>query len=44
MVTVEIYPFKENSQDRVGNRTSNLMISSQRLWPLDHEAGLYIKF
>ena len=35
----ESYPFKENSHSRAGNRTRNLMISSQRLWPLDHEAG-----
>ena len=39
MVTVGIYPFKEISHDRAGNRTRDLMISSQRLWPLDHEAG-----
>jgi hypothetical protein len=24
---------------RTGNRTRDLMISSQKLWPLDHEAG-----
>ena len=42
MVTVGIFPFKENSYGRAGNRTRNLMISSQRLWPLDHEAGLYV--
>ena len=29
------------SHGRAGNRTRNLMISSQRLWPLDHEAGLF---
>ena len=40
MVTAGIIPFKENSHGRTGNRTRNLMISSQRLWPLDHEAGL----
>ena len=39
MVTVEIFPFKEMSHGRAGNRTRNLMINSQRLWPLDHEAG-----
>ena len=39
MVSVGIFPFKENSHDRAGNRTRNLMISSQRLWPIDHEAG-----
>jgi len=32
-------PFRENSHGRAGNRTRDLMISSQRLWPLDHEAG-----
>jgi len=39
-VTAEILPFRENSHGRAGNRTRDLMISSQRLWPLDHEAGL----
>ena len=39
MVTVGIFSFKENSHGRAGNRTRDLMISSQRLWPLDHEAG-----
>jgi len=42
MVTAGILPFRENSHGRAGNRTRNLMISSQRPWPLDHEAGLYI--
>ena len=41
MVTVGIFPFKENSHGIAGNRTRVLMISSQRLWPLDHEAGQY---
>ena len=40
MVTAGIFPFKENSHGRAGNRTRDLMISSQRLWPLDDEAGL----
>jgi len=40
MVTAGILPFRENSHVRTGNRTRDLMISSQRLWPLDHEAGL----
>ena len=35
MVTAGIFPFKENSHGRAGNRTRDLMISSQRLWPLD---------
>ena len=39
MVTAGILSFRENSHGRTGNRTRDLMISSQRLWPLDHEAG-----
>ena len=39
MVTAGILPFRENSHGRAGNRIRDLMISSQRLWPLDHEAG-----
>ena len=39
MVTTRILPFRENSHGRAGNRTRDLIISSQRLWPLDHEAG-----
>ena len=39
MVTAGIFPFKENSHGRTRNRTRDLMISSQKLWPLDHEAG-----
>ena len=39
MVIAGIFPFKENSHGRAGNRTRDLMISSQRLWTLDHEAG-----
>ena len=39
MVTAGILPFRENSHGRAGSRTRDLMISSQRLWPLDHEAG-----
>ena len=31
-------PYKENSHGRAGNRTRDLVISSQKLWPLDHEA------
>jgi len=38
MVTAGILPFRKNSHGRAGNRTRDLMISSQRLWPLDHEA------
>ena len=40
MVTAGVLPFRENSHGGAGNRTRELMISSQRLWPLDHEAGL----
>ena len=39
MVTAGIFPLKENFHGRAGNRNRDLMISSQRLWPLDHEAG-----
>jgi len=39
MVTAGILPFTKNSQVRAGNRTRDFMISSQRLWPLDHETG-----
>ena len=43
MVTAGILPFRENSYGWTGNRTRGLMFSSQRLWPLDHEAGrIYI--
>ena len=42
MVTAGILPFRENSHGRTGNRTRDLMISSQRLRPLDHEAGKLI--
>ena len=40
MVTAGIFPFKDNSHGRGENRTLDLMISSQKLWPLDHAAGL----
>ena len=39
MVTAGIFPFKEKSHGRAGNRIRDLMFSSQRLRPLDHEAG-----
>ena len=39
MVTAGIFLFKENSHGRAGNRIRDLMINSQILWPLDHEAG-----
>ena len=38
----EIFPFEESSHGRAGNRTRDLMIISQRLWPVDHEAGLWL--
>ena len=38
MVTTGIFPCKENSHGRTGNRTLDLTVSSQRPWPLDHEA------
>jgi len=37
--TQTMVPFRENSDGRAENRTRDLMISSERLWPLDHEAG-----
>jgi len=37
MVTAGILTFRENSHGRAGNRTRDLVISSQRHWPLDHE-------
>ena len=43
MVTAWILPFRENSHGRAGNRTRDLVINSQRLWPLDHEAGLFLQ-
>jgi hypothetical protein len=33
-------PIRKNPHGRNGNRTRDLMISSQKLWPLDHDAGL----
>jgi len=41
MIIAGILPFRENSHGRAGNPTRDLMINRQRLWPLDHEAGLY---
>ena len=41
MVTTGILPHKENSHGRAVNRSRDLVISSQKLWPLDHEAGRY---
>ena len=39
MVTAGILPVRENSNRSTGNRNRDLMISSPRLWPLDHKAG-----
>ena len=39
MVTMGILPHKENSHGWAGNRTWDLVISSQKLRPLDYEAG-----
>jgi hypothetical protein len=33
-------PSRKNPLGRTGNWTRDLMISSQKLWPLDHEAGI----
>jgi hypothetical protein len=38
----ESSPSRKDSHDRTRNRTLHLMISSQKLWPLDHEAGTFI--
>jgi hypothetical protein len=35
----ESSPSRKNPHGRTGNRTRDLMISSKKLWPLDHEAG-----
>jgi hypothetical protein len=32
---------RKNAHGRAGNRTRDLMVSNQTLWPLDHEAGRY---
>jgi hypothetical protein len=35
----ESSPSRKNPHGRTGNRTQYLMISSKKLWPLDHKAG-----
>jgi hypothetical protein len=40
----ESSPSKKSPHGSAGNRTRNLMISSQKLWPLDHEAGLCLYY
>ena len=42
LTTQIIFPARKISHDRTGNRTRDLMISSQRPWPPDHEAGLLV--
>jgi hypothetical protein len=40
MVTMGIIPYQgKNPHGRAGNRTRDLIINSQKRWPLDHEAG-----
>jgi hypothetical protein len=36
-------PSRKNFHGRTGNRTRDLMISSQKLWPLDHEVGQFVR-
>jgi hypothetical protein len=40
----ESSPSRKNPDGRAGNQTRDLMISSQKLWPLDHKAGHWDKF
>jgi hypothetical protein len=35
----DLSPSRKNPHGRTGNRTRDLMISSQKLWPLNHEDG-----
>jgi hypothetical protein len=37
----ESSPSRKNPNGRTGNQTLHLMISSQKLGPLDHEAGQF---
>ena len=39
MVTTGIFPCQEKFHGRTGNQTRDIVISSHRPWPLDHEAG-----
>ena len=40
MVTMGVFPFQgKNAHGRAGDRTRDLMVSSQELWPPSHEAG-----
>jgi hypothetical protein len=40
MVTMESSPPRKSSHGRAGNRTQDIMISSQKLWPLDNAPGI----
>jgi hypothetical protein len=43
MVTMGILPHQgKNPHGRAGNPTRDLIISSQKRWPLDHEDGHFI--
>jgi hypothetical protein len=39
----ESFPSRKNPHDRTGNRIRGLKIDSQKLWPLDHQAGHVLK-
>jgi hypothetical protein len=39
MAAMGIFPYKENSHGRTGDRTWGLMASSQKFWTPNHEAG-----
>ena len=41
---VDPLPTRKNSHGRAGNRTRDLVVSSQKLWPPDHEAGLFFNW
>jgi hypothetical protein len=38
----ESSPSRKNPNGKTGNRTRDLMIISQKHWPLDHEAGPFL--
>jgi hypothetical protein len=40
----ESSPSRKNPNGTTGNQTRDLKISSQKLWPLDHDAGHYTKY
>ena len=37
-------PTRKNPHGRAGNQTRDLVISSQKLWPLDQEAGQFYEY